>query len=69
MHSLRSQNVIEAIYTRDEIKRLKGLSKDSLREIHKVKEAFPESKVEEMVKHENIPDKNQPWVQKRPGRP
>ena len=48
MHSLRSKKVSEAICTGEEIKKLKGLSKDSLREIHKVKQVFPESIVEEI---------------------
>ena len=52
MHSLRaSQGVSEAIYTADEIKKLKGLSSESLREIHKVKEVFENSKIEQ-VNHE-----------------
>lgn len=48
LHSLRSQDAPEAIYTGDEIKRLQGLSKDSLKEIHKIKEVFTDSKVEEI---------------------
>ena len=48
MLPLRSQGVSEAIYTVDEIKILKSLGKDSLKEIHKVKEVFPESTVEEL---------------------
>ena len=60
MHSLRSQGITEAIYTTDEIRKLKDLSKDSLKEIHKAKEVFPESKVEEIAKYENSPNKNQP---------
>lgn len=48
MHSLRSQGKTEAIYTGDEIRKLRSLSKDSLKEIHKVKEIFPESIVEEI---------------------
>ncbi len=48
MHSLRSQGVSEAIYTGDEIRKLRSLSKDSLKEIHKVKQVFPESIVEEV---------------------
>ncbi|OGW38229.1 MAG: hypothetical protein A2Y97_13920 [Nitrospirae bacterium RBG_13_39_12] len=52
MHSLRaSQDVSEAIYTADEIKKLKGLSSEPLREIHKVKEVFENSKIEQ-VNHE-----------------
>lgn len=42
-----SQSITEAIYTHDEIKKLKGLSKDSLREIHKVKQVFENSKIKE----------------------
>ena len=48
MHSLRSKKVSEAIYTGDEIRKLRSLSKDSLKEIHKVKEVFPDSIVEEI---------------------
>jgi hypothetical protein len=48
MHSLRSKKVSEAIYTGDEIRNLKNLCKDSLREIHKVKEVFPDSIVDEI---------------------
>ncbi len=51
MHSLRSQGVKGAIYTPSEIRKLKGLSKDSLKEIQKVKEVFPESTIEEINKH------------------
>ena len=47
MHSLRSQGITEAIYTADEIKELRKLSKEDLREIYKVKETFPESTIEE----------------------
>lgn len=48
-----SQSVSEAIYTVDEIKKLKGLSKDSLREIHKVKEVFENSKIEQVIQRED----------------
>ncbi|MFH0774177.1 MAG: hypothetical protein V2A53_01590 [bacterium] len=48
LHSLRSQGKTEAIYTGDEIRKLRSLSKDSLKEIHKVKEVFPESIVDEI---------------------
>jgi hypothetical protein len=48
MHSLRSQGINEAIYTGDEIRNLKNLCKDSLKEIHKIKQVFPESIVEEV---------------------
>lgn len=49
MHSLRAKG-IKAIYTGDEIRKLKGLGKDSLKEIHKVKEAFEGSRVEEITR-------------------
>ncbi|MFH0773890.1 MAG: hypothetical protein V2A53_00125 [bacterium] len=48
MHSLRSQGISAAIYTGDEIRKLRSLSKDSLKEIHKAKEVFPESIVDEV---------------------
>ncbi len=50
---MHSQGVSEAIYTADEIKKLKGLSQDSLREIHKVKEVFENSKIKEITAKEN----------------
>ena len=53
MHTLRSQGVTDAIYKADEIRKLKGLDKGSLKEIHKVKEVFKESKVEEILPKEN----------------
>jgi hypothetical protein len=52
MHSLRSQGVPEAIYTAGEIRKLKGLNKESLKEINKVKEVFPDSTLEEINRHE-----------------
>ena len=53
MHFLRSQGITEAIYIADEeIKKLKGLSKDSLKEIHKVKETFDKSQIMEVTKSE-----------------
>ncbi|OGW36958.1 MAG: hypothetical protein A2Y97_10155 [Nitrospirae bacterium RBG_13_39_12] len=50
MHSLRSQEVSEAIYTADEIRKLKGGEKDSLKAIHQVKEVFEDSHVDEVIK-------------------
>ncbi|MBM4135936.1 MAG: hypothetical protein FJ241_03805 [Nitrospira sp.] len=50
MYSLRSQGIKEATYTGDEIRKLKGLDKDSLRVIHQVKEVFEGSKVAEITK-------------------
>lgn len=51
MHSLRSQGIAETIYSHDEIKELRKLSKEDLREIHKVKEIFPESTIEEIKRN------------------
>ncbi len=48
MHSLKSQGITEAIYTADEIKRLRGMSKDSLKAIQQVKQVFDKSNVEEV---------------------
>jgi len=50
MHYLRSQGIAEAIYTADEIKKLKGIDKDTLKELHKVKEVFEKSTIEEVKK-------------------
>lgn len=50
MHSLRSQGITESIYTTDEIRKLKGLEMDSIKEIHKVKEVFEGSRVEEITR-------------------
>lgn len=52
MHSLRGHGISEAIYTADEIKRLKGMDKDSLKAIHKVKEVFENSNVEQIFPKE-----------------
>jgi hypothetical protein len=53
MGFLRSQGISEAIYTTNEIRKLKGISKDSLKEIYKVKEVFEGSKVEEITRKVN----------------
>ena len=52
MYSLKSQGISEAIYTADEIRKLRGLSKDSLKEIHKVKEVFKGSTVEDVRRND-----------------
>lgn len=51
MHSLRSQGIAEIIYSHDEIKELRKFSKEDMREIHKVKEIFPESTIEEIKRN------------------
>jgi hypothetical protein len=48
MHTLRSSGITEAIYTPDEIPKLKGLDKDTLKEIHQIKATFPESSIKEI---------------------
>ncbi len=53
MGVLRSQGISEPIYTGDEIRKLKGMDKDSLKEIHKVKEVFDRSKIEEINRHDD----------------
>ena len=45
--SLRDRNITEPIYTADEIRQFKGITKEDLKKIHKVKEVFEKSKVEE----------------------
>ncbi|MEW6215334.1 MAG: hypothetical protein AB1478_09085, partial [Nitrospirota bacterium] len=59
IQSLRSQGKVEPIYTADEIKMLKGVSEDSLREIHKVKGEFPGSLIEELKKQKAKTDENE----------
>lgn len=52
LHYLRDQGqgTSEAVYTTDEIKKLKSLDKDSLKIIHQVKEIFPGSEIREVTK-------------------
>jgi hypothetical protein len=47
MKSLRDRSITEPIYTANEIRKLKGTNKEELKEIHKVKEVFENSKIEE----------------------
>jgi len=49
LHSLRSQGKTDPTYTAEEIQKLRGICKDSLREIHKIKEVFQDSKIEEIL--------------------
>jgi hypothetical protein len=49
LHTLKSRGISEPIYAGDEIQKLQGLSKDSLKELHKVKEIFQDSKIEEII--------------------
>lgn len=47
-----SQGVSEAIYSYDEIKEPRKLSKEDIKEIHKVKETFPESSIKEVKRND-----------------
>jgi len=48
-----SQKATDAIYTATEIRRLKGMNRETLRSIHKIKEIFPASTIEEVLRHVN----------------
>ena len=48
IHSLRFQGVSEAIYTADEIRKLKGMDAEGLRAIHQIKKIFKDSTVEQV---------------------
>ena len=51
MRALRaSVNVTEVIYTAAEISKLKSMDKEGLKAVHSVKEAFPKSTVENIIK-------------------
>ena len=52
MHSLRAQGIAEAVYTSNDIQTLKGIDKEELKVIHRVKEVFPESTVENVCPKE-----------------
>jgi hypothetical protein len=45
-----SENVTEAIYTADEIWKLKGMDKEGLKAVHRVKNVFKNSMVEKVNK-------------------
>jgi hypothetical protein len=47
MKSLRDRSITEPIHTADEIRKLKGINKEDLKKVHKVKEVFENSKVED----------------------
>ena len=48
LHTLRGRGIKEPVYTLDEIRQLKGIDKDGLKDIHKVKEVFEESTIVEV---------------------
>ena len=47
MKSLRDRSITEPIYTADEIRKLKGIDREDLKKIHRVKQVFENSKVED----------------------
>jgi hypothetical protein len=47
MKSLRDRSITEPIYTADEIRKLKGIDREDLKKVHRVKEVFEKSKVED----------------------
>ena len=54
LSSFGDRGITEAIYTGDEIKKLKRIDKDVLKELHKVKEVFENSIVEQVKPREKI---------------
>ncbi len=48
METLRDNGITEPIYTEHDITEIKKLPKEALKEIHKVKKVFPESKVNQI---------------------
>jgi len=47
MKDLRGKNITEPIYTADEIRKLRGIDREDLKKVHRVKEVFENSKVED----------------------
>lgn len=54
MKVLREQGVTEAIYTRHDIAELKKLPKEALKDIHRVKEVFKDSKIKHVLPNKEI---------------
>lgn len=52
-----SENVTEAIYTADEVRKLKDTDKEGLKAVHRVKEVFEDSKVEEVNRGQELTNK------------
>lgn len=48
-----SQNITQPIYTADDIRNLKGMNKEGLKTVHRVKEIFPKSAIAEIFTHVN----------------
>jgi len=47
MKDLRGKNITEPIYTADEIRKFKGIDREDLKKVHRVKQVFENSKVED----------------------
>lgn len=52
LHTLRSQGKTEPAYTINEIRQLKDLSKGSLKDLNQIKETFPMSIIENIIKRD-----------------
>ena len=50
---LRGEGLSDVCYTKDEASKLKGMDRECLKGIHKIKEVFQESKVEEVIRKDN----------------
>lgn len=48
MKTLRDRHITEPIYTTAEIRKLKGIDREDLKKVHRVKEIFENSQVEEV---------------------
>ena len=51
---LRNKGITEPIYTADEIRKLKGIDKEGLKLVHKAKEEFEKSKVEDVQQKKDL---------------
>ncbi|MDA8086633.1 MAG: hypothetical protein M0Z75_08035 [Nitrospiraceae bacterium] len=56
MWAMRNEGVTEPVYTADEVRKLKGISKEGLKRVHKVKEVFEGSKVRDVQKKNRPPE-------------
>ena len=48
MKTLRNEGITEPIYTHHDITEIKKLPKEAIKEIHKVKQVFPETKINQV---------------------
>ena len=53
MWALKNESATEPIYTSDEVRKLKGISKEGLKRVHKIKELFEDSKVRDVKPRKN----------------